>query len=120
MFLFLSVNILVFVSSFSCFGLAARCLLFGALSADAFVVELLLIDDVAVYHLRLIELWSLFIKQVNHLAAFLAKEVNVWGGVAIVADSMVVNRDHLCRSVLAHHSQRVVNGGLAERRDCFT
>lgn len=128
MFLFLKVNIsVVFVSSeFVLQCKTARSMLLAAsvclkfllhctLGADALVIELLLVYDVAVYHFRAFQTWSFLIEQVFHLTAFLAEEVNVRGGVAIVANSVFVDGYHLSCSILAHHSQCVVYGGLAER-----
>lgn len=70
----------------------------GAFGADSLVVELLFIHNVAVDDFSTLELWCFFAHEVNDLAAFLAVEVNVPFYVAVVADPMLIYRNHL-RSV---------------------
>jgi len=65
---------------------------------------------------RVLQLRSFLVHQVVHFATFSAEKMNMFLGVAIVANSVFVDGQHLCGSLFAHHPQRVVDGGLAEGR----
>lgn len=88
----------------------------NAISANSFVVELLFIYDVPLYHLLFGHLGCLLIEEVNHFSTFLAEEMNMRSCVSVVTHTMLVNGNHLSSIFLAHHSQRIIYCSLAECR----
>ena len=92
----------------------------GTFSADALVVELLFVYDVAINHFLAFKFWGFLIEEVNDLAAFLAVEVDMAVDVTIVAYTMFINCNHLSCMLLAQHSERVINCGTTQCWYIFT
>lgn len=82
--------------------------------ADALVVELLFVYDVAINHFLAFKFWGFLIKEVDDLTAFLAVEVDMAVDVAIVAYTMLVDGYHLSGMLLAQHAERVVYCGTTQ------
>ena len=72
----------------------------GTLRTYALIIELLFCD-VSFHDLLPCKFWRLFLKEVYDLAALLAEEMDVGFGVAVITNSMVVYRNHLCCSLVA-------------------
>lgn len=92
-------------------------LLGHAFLADTFIVELLLINQVAVNEFWTPQQRSLLIEEIIDLSAFLAEEMDMWRDVAIIAYTMIIDGDHLSYLLLSKETQRIINSCAAERGD---
>ena len=76
----------------------------NTVGADALIVELLFLHEVAVDTNLVLQLWCVFIHHVDDSSAFLAEKVHMTFRISIVAHAVFVDGDHLCRSFFAQHA----------------
>lgn len=75
----------------------------------SFIIQLHLIDGIAVYHHVLDGCWCRFVKEVDDTSALFTVEVDMRVGVTVVADPVLVYRYHACSIVFRQKPQRVVH-----------
>ena len=92
----------------------------AALGANALVVELHLVDKVAFNLDGGRHGGSRLVHEIHHLSTFLAIEVNVRMGVAVVANPVLVDGNHQGGLALGEEPQRVIDRGATQRPNLRT
>lgn len=68
----------------------------GTVSTDTFVIELCLVNNVAVDNPRFSHFRCCLIEKIENSSAFTTEKMYMWMGIAVVANVVVINGDHLC------------------------
>ena len=91
--------------------------LFKALRTDTLVIKLRFCNDVSSYQPVFFNHGHRLFKQVNNPPTTFAIEVNVRRGVAIIADLMVINGDHLRHIMLGKETKCIVYSRQTQTRN---